>query len=248
MTLYAFDGDPVRESSKCRTAACRDLWTPLAAAQLAIPAGDFGTIDREDGMTQWAYKGNALYTFKLDVAPGNAKGMHVDKRWQVALVRQFFMPPQVRIEESPGRGKILATADGMTLYRRNSYLWELRGHSLPHGVPIIPEMGKVIGARSCDAECIKIWRPFEAPANALSAGFWEVIVREDGKKQWSYKGYALYRYAGDKKPGEVNGVDIYDVMTNQHLATHPDALAAVASVLKSSVGGQVSLYWSDVYP
>jgi predicted lipoprotein with Yx(FWY)xxD motif len=31
-------------------------------------------------------------------------------------------------------------------------------------------------------------------------------MREDGIKQYAYRGRLLYRFAGDTAPGEVNGV------------------------------------------
>ena len=63
-----------------------------------------------------------------------------------------------------------------------------------------------MGGDACaDDECLKIWRPFRASADAKSNGFWEVITRHDGIKQWAYKGYALYTYAGDKAPGQNRG-------------------------------------------
>lgn len=245
MTLYTFDGDPNQDNPACGT-SCASPWTPLAAAQLANPVGDFTLIDRKDGMRQWAYKGKALYRFAEDLVFGDAKGIGADERWQVALVKRFYLPPQVRVQHSFGRGYVLTTPDGMTLYRRNSYGFELRGHSLPKGVPVMPEMGRVIGTRSCDAQCMKTWIPLEAPRGALANGFWEVLTQAGGKKQWSYKGYALYRYAGDRQPGDFLGVEIYDLVVNQDLDPTPDAVTEVAKELRSP--HQIALYWSHVYP
>jgi hypothetical protein len=90
------------------------------------------------------------------------------------------------------------------------------------------------------------WIPFEAHAEAQSTGFWQVVAREDGKRQWSYKGYALYRYTGDKKPGDVNGTHIFDVVFNADLKANPDAAEKVASGLRTA--GQIALMWSHVYP
>src|SRR5687768_10193780 len=129
------------------------------------------------------------------------------------------MPPHVRIQESYGRGKVLTDANGMTLYRRSATPTE----ALPRSVPVQPEEGRDIGTRSCDAECMKTWIPFEAPADAQPTGFWEVRTRDDGRKQWSYKGYALYRYAGDTKPGDVKGTMVHDIFPNRALESKLDA-------------------------
>src|SRR5262249_41161438 len=117
-TLYTFAGDPSYDQSTCHVASCASPWTPLAAGRLANPVGYFSLISRKDGVTQWAYKGKALYRYKLDTEPGQATGIGVDKRWRVALVKEFYLPPQVYIRESLGRGKVLTDRNGMTLYRR----------------------------------------------------------------------------------------------------------------------------------
>ncbi len=46
-------------------------WQPLKASALAQPVGDFSTITRkDDGTPQWTYRGQALYTYGGDYAPG----------------------------------------------------------------------------------------------------------------------------------------------------------------------------------
>ena len=42
-------------------------------------------------------------------------------------------------------------------------------------------------------------------ADAKTTGDWTVIVRDDGSKQWAYKGKPLYKWMDDHKPGEVDG-------------------------------------------
>jgi len=34
---------------------------------------------------------------------------------------------------------------------------------------------------------------------------WSVIAREDGSKQWAYKGKPLYLWVKDHKPGDATG-------------------------------------------
>jgi len=57
----------------------------------------------------------------------------------------------------------------------------------------------------CNGACAMNWPPFMAPANAKPEGDWTVIAREDGAKQWAYKGKPLYTFAHDTKPGETAG-------------------------------------------
>ena len=44
-----------------------------------------------------------------------------------------------------------------------------------------------------------------AAADARAADDWTVITRDDGGKQWAYKGKPLYRWAKDQKPGDRTG-------------------------------------------
>jgi predicted lipoprotein with Yx(FWY)xxD motif len=41
--------------------------------------------------------------------------------------------------------------------------------------------------------------------DAKDAGNWTVVTRDDGTKQWAYKGKPLYFWKDDKKPGDVEG-------------------------------------------
>ena len=43
---------------------------------------------------------------------------------------------------------------------------------------------------------------------AEAAGDFFVIIRDDGIKQWAYKGRALYTFAGDLAPGDANGTGV----------------------------------------
>ena len=62
------------------TGSCLSFWFPVPASAGAVPpapsgvSGTFGTIRRPDGRTQLTYNGKQLYTFRLDLAPGQAHG------------------------------------------------------------------------------------------------------------------------------------------------------------------------------
>src|ERR1700679_3038694 len=125
---------------------------------------------------------------------------------------RYYMPPSVSIQKTPGQGNVLATARGMSLYRRDGYIYQSGGgHSLRRGQPPRPAVGRDIGTNArCNADCAKVWHPFTAPADAVARCYWNVAVRDDGSKQWTYQGYALWTYDGDKKPGDMNGHDSYE--------------------------------------
>ncbi|HEY4368824.1 MAG TPA: hypothetical protein VGN07_16435 [Steroidobacteraceae bacterium] len=240
-TLYALDSKAAREMASCSTPACRQ-WLALSAPQLAAAVGDFSIVDRDDGIHQWAYHGKGLYTFSGDLAPGYANGIGVDPRWSVATVLRYYMPSSVSIQTTPGQGRVLATAAGMTLYRRDGYILQSGGgHSLRRGQPARPAVGRDIGTHArCNADCEKVWHPFAAPADAQPSGFWDVALRADGSKQWVYQGYALWTYDGDKQPGDMNGHDSYDIVV-------PDDPTMVVDV-GTPMDGSAGLWWSIALP
>ena len=61
------------------------------------------------------------------------------------------------------------------------------------------------GKSACNGGCATNWPPLMAPANAAPIGDWSVVMRDDGSKQWAYKGRPLYHWAKDTKPGDMTG-------------------------------------------
>jgi predicted lipoprotein with Yx(FWY)xxD motif len=97
----------------------------------------------------------------------------------------------VRAAHSSKFGSMLVSASGMTLY-----------HFTPDAK----------GAIACTASCAQLWPPLTVAAgtkpkagSGVSASKLSTVKRPDGKIQVTYAGYTLYRYSGDKKPGQANG-------------------------------------------
>jgi predicted lipoprotein with Yx(FWY)xxD motif len=61
------------------------------------------------------------------------------------------------------------------------------------------------GQSACNGACAVAWPPALATAETPWSSDFSIVVREDGTDQWAFKGRPLYRFAGDAKPGEVNG-------------------------------------------
>lgn len=61
------------------------------------------------------------------------------------------------------------------------------------------------GFSNCNDACAVAWPPLAAGETAQSGEEWTVITRDDGKKQWAYKGSPLYRWSKDTKPGDAAG-------------------------------------------
>jgi predicted lipoprotein with Yx(FWY)xxD motif len=83
------------------------------------------------------------------------------------------------------KGKILVDAKGMTLYT-----WD---------------RDTTPGKSGCNGNCATNWPPLLVSGDAKDSGSWTVIVRDDGAKQWAYKGKPLYYWKDDKKAGDVEG-------------------------------------------
>lgn len=61
------------------------------------------------------------------------------------------------------------------------------------------------GKSVCNGPCAGNWPPLMAAAGAAGSGDYSVITRDDGGKQWTFKGKPLYFWAKDQKPGDKTG-------------------------------------------
>ena len=240
-TLYTFDGDANKAEHACASNACRSTWTPFVAPRLASGKGDFTISTRDDGITQWQYKGHALFTHANDLQFDEANGINVDKRWQVATYGRYFLPSNVSVQDTPKLGKVLATTEGHTLYRRSSYIYQSGGgHGIRRGDTLRPAVGRDLNINPhCESDCDK-WHPYLAPKGAIASGDWTLYDRPDGTQQWASRGYALWTYDGDKKPADLNGNDAYDIMFSHD----PNQALDIGT----PYDGAWALFWIAAYP
>jgi predicted lipoprotein with Yx(FWY)xxD motif len=61
------------------------------------------------------------------------------------------------------------------------------------------------GKSVCNGQCAKNWPPLMATASDKAMGNWTVVSRDDGTKQWAYKGAPLYYWVKDKAAGDMTG-------------------------------------------
>jgi len=80
--LYTYDKD-AEGKSNCND-KCAQNWPPLAVKADAKEEGDWTIIKRDDGSSQWAYKGKPLYTWVKDEKSGVAGGDGVGGVWHLA--------------------------------------------------------------------------------------------------------------------------------------------------------------------
>jgi len=90
-------------------------------------------------------------------------------------------PPSVA---QTAKGPALADAKGMTLYTFDK---DSEGKS------------------ACTGKCAENWPPLAADSTGAPPAGYSVITRDDGQKQWAYKGKPLYGWVKDTKPGDTTG-------------------------------------------
>jgi predicted lipoprotein with Yx(FWY)xxD motif len=61
------------------------------------------------------------------------------------------------------------------------------------------------GKSACSGPCAGNWPALKAENGDRPAGGYTVITRDDGAKQWAYKGKPLYTFVKDQKAGDING-------------------------------------------
>jgi len=187
------------------------LWNPVYAAELAKGVGDFSIVTREDEKRQWAYKGQRLYTYTQDYSRDDTNGLLLQKDAQVALAYENYLPASIRIEVIPFHGPMMVTAQGMAIYTQTR-VTGFSGREARGNFRFNYRAAKEIGPQGCVDDCLKTWQPVLAPAKAQASGFWEIVARPDGKRQWAYKGAPLYTFSGDKKPGDTTGNNLHDLI------------------------------------
>ena len=90
------------------------------------------------------------------------------------------MPAAVKVHDG-----MLTDDKGMTLY--------------------IFDNDKVADKSSCNGMCLMNWPALTASASDKDVGEFKVITRDDGSKQWAYKGKPLYHFRMDAKAGDTTG-------------------------------------------
>jgi predicted lipoprotein with Yx(FWY)xxD motif len=95
------------------------------------------------------------------------------------------------------RGGMLATDKGLTVYTFDK---DVAGS----------------GKSVCNDKCAVNWPPVLAGANDRPQGPYTIVVRDDGRRQWAYKGKPVYTWPEDQQPGDKYGdnkLKIWHVVT-----------------------------------
>lgn len=67
------------------------------------------------------------------------------------------------------------------------------------------------GKSACNGPCAALWPPMTASATDKPSGDYSVVTRDDGARQFAYKGKPLYFYKADQKAGERSGDNFKNV-------------------------------------
>jgi len=94
-----------------------------------------------------------------------------------------------------------AAAAGLPAMKKSGMLVDKAGMTLYTFDKDTANSGKSV----CNGECAEYWPPLAAGEYAKASEGFSVITRDDGTKQWAYKGKPLYHFLADKKPGDKKG-------------------------------------------
>jgi predicted lipoprotein with Yx(FWY)xxD motif len=61
------------------------------------------------------------------------------------------------------------------------------------------------GKSACNGPCVANWPVLKAEASDQPGDGYTIITRDDGSKQWAYKGKPLYTFFKDQKAGDITG-------------------------------------------
>ncbi|MEO7399163.1 MAG: hypothetical protein ABIV07_00125 [Polaromonas sp.] len=67
------------------------------------------------------------------------------------------------------------------------------------------------GKSACNGPCAALWPPMTASAADQPSGDYSIVTRDDGARQFAYKGKPLYFYKADQKAGDRTGDNFKDV-------------------------------------
>jgi len=67
------------------------------------------------------------------------------------------------------------------------------------------------GKSTCNGPCATAWPPLMATASDQPMGGYTIVTRDDGSKQWAYKGKPLYFFQSDKTASDRTGDNFKDV-------------------------------------
>jgi predicted lipoprotein with Yx(FWY)xxD motif len=223
--LYLLERDRGEKDQLC-TGDCTKKWKPVVAPMMSGIKKNWSVITRA-GVNQWAYRGQPVYTSSLDRVSGETNGLGVDGAKTIDIYTFPPLPPDITVQTLPF-GDVFATRKGMTLYFIRC-LEATSGTSCDEPGDTPAFVMSLCGGLNGD--CSKIFKPYEAPANARPVPpYWSVVTVDprnpvdkvkdpsQGVRAWAYQGRALYTYVHDEQPGDFEGAGVGEVRAGLRVA------------------------------
>jgi predicted lipoprotein with Yx(FWY)xxD motif len=91
---------------------------------------------------------------------------------------------------------------GVVALARDGAKWVYK--SFPAFLPLYIFEGDSDGTSNCDSVCTAVWPIVRADAVAKPTGDWTIVERDDGRRQWAYKGRPVYTFYYDR-PNDPKG-------------------------------------------
>ncbi len=211
LSVYASDRDG-RNLSRC-TDECLVKWEPVTAPLTAKPSNEWSIFERAPGIRQWAYRGQPLYSFKLDARARSTAGSD-EKGWSNVYTQKLPVPSALRTQDAR-TGQVLADKYGRTIYTYNCNDDAFDQQPCDH--PSTTQAYRLAMCGKGDArKCIANFPYVVAEkADRIESQVWSIMTIDpstgrqapDGKegalRVWAFRERPLYLCWRDKKPGDL---------------------------------------------
>ena len=203
--LYMFAEDVAGSGSSACLGACAQDWPPFDLPQVepdpGILANELTRFHRQDGSWQSAYKGHPLYYRAAEAGGREVTGDGLDGRWFVA--RDYLAFVGVDASFAPAGSERFGTG-----FLTNGF-----GRALYVCLDDTPGSADSSPVSACLGDCARrhpLWSVSEAGRttilpSVLGALDLAAFERPDGALQLALRGWPLYYFSGDERPGDVNG-------------------------------------------
>ncbi|MFE3587526.1 hypothetical protein ACFXOY_08375 [Streptomyces niveus] len=196
----------MRRHTRTVTALASALLLATAAAGCSDNGGDHGSASGSDRAEQ-------PNNHEVDVVPAASSSA------SASASASASSSPKVDVKNG-SFGKMLVDEKGRSLYQFDK---------------------DTTNKSMCSGSCATAWPPFvvttkPAAGSGIKANLLKTIKRSDGSEQVTYNGRPLYRFEGDKKPGDINGQDI-NAFGAKWFIMNPDGKKVTTAPQNNNGGG-----------
>jgi predicted lipoprotein with Yx(FWY)xxD motif len=173
-------------------------------------------LEHAPGVRQWVFRGKPLYTYRRDYAEWAQKGSDVPG-WRNVFVQPAPAYPASFTVQATIAGEVLADRNGKTIY-----VYHCGDDSTDQLACDHPSLTQVYRLAMCgggDARrCLEYW-PYVVAADSEESASrsWSIVTIDpltghfapqdapNALRVWAYRDRPVYTFAGDRRPGDVNG-------------------------------------------